>query len=89
MQKPDQSAPKGAIQVHTGIPAHSAAEVLPERSTRKRGPGMQLYVSNYIKEALLKYADRAGRFAKSCADDAISEWLMQRGVDVSLTKGDE
>ena len=88
MQKPE-TPPRGALVIESRLPASTAAEVLPDQPTRKRGPGLQLYVSNHYKKALQAYADKSGRFVKSCADEAIANFLTERGVDVSLLGKDD
>lgn len=59
------------------------------RLDRKRGPGEQVYVSDYIKKAMTDYARKTGRHAKWCYDTACATYLRAEGVEIALQPEDE
>ena len=81
--------PKGAIILGRPAPEGSVAAAaerdgLPRQ--RKRGPGVQCYISSHIKDVLVEYSELNGVNQKHFVDQALTEAFRKIGIDVELRR---
>lgn len=79
-------APKGAIIVGQPAPVGSVAAAAEGEGVRprKRGPGVQIYISQHIKDYLIDFSATHGVNMKHFADAALAAAFMKVGIDVEL-----
>lgn len=84
--KPD-TLPRGAIKVTAARPTGSVEAAAAAKGTprpRARGPGKQIYCSDYLGELLAEWCAANGVHQKFFTDKALAAALEKEGVDVDL-----
>lgn len=89
-RSPETAIPKGAIVLSEEAPVGSVAALVERdggpRAARKRGPGVQIYISEHLKEVLVEYSDASGVSQKHFADGALRDAFQKIGIDTELRR---
>ena len=89
-RSPETDIPKGAIVLSEEAPVGSVAALAEreggKRAPRTRGPGVQIYIEEYMKEVLVEYSDASGVSQKHFATGALRDAFMKIGIDTELRR---